>query len=349
MPSPLPIKSLIRLNWLLIFAFTAIISLYLIFLLDEIPLYKVFYMGMTALGIGLVAFANVRILILLTRRLNSKGQVFKRYRYFFTYMASATIYLMLAPAFDYFEHKSTLYPFPVYLLIFIISSILVNTVIILLQDFLILQSDKAHADLELSKIKVAHAEATNLLLKQQIHPHFLFNALNTLKALYRKDSCAGDSYIVHLANFLRASVYNHTAKTSSLAGELAILLDYLEMQKIRFGPALNCVIDLPAEVLNDHYLPSFSLQPLLENAIKHNELTLESPLVVNVFYAEGRVIVSNTLKKKKLNAASTYHGLANLAERYSLLSGDEVIINENENTFSVSIRLLTNEYSDHRG
>jgi sensor histidine kinase YesM len=349
MPSPLPIKSLIRLNWLLVFAFTAIISLYFIFLMDEIPLYKVFYMVMTAVGIGLVAFVNVTILILLTRKSNVQGKVLRRYRYFFTYTASVTIYLMLAPVFDYFEHKSNLYPFPVYLLMFVFSSILVNTVIILLQDFVILQADKSHAELELSQIKTAHAEATNLLLKQQIHPHFLFNALNTLKALYRKDPGAGDSYIVHLANFLRASVYNHAAKTSSLADELALLLDYLEMQKIRFGSALNCIIDLPPDILNDHYLPSFSLQPLLENALKHNELTQQSPLVVNIFCSEGRIVVSNTLKKKNLNVTSTNHGLANLAERYSLLSGDEIIINENKEAFSVSIKLLNNEYSDHRG
>ncbi|WPV00632.1 histidine kinase [Mucilaginibacter sp. cycad4] len=349
MPSPLPIKSLIRLNWLLVSTFTAIISLYFIFLLDEAPLYKVFYMAMTALGISLVAFVNVRILILLARKYSARGKVFRRYRYFFTYTASAAAYVMLAPAFDYIEHKSNLFPFPVYLIIFLVSGILVNTVIVLLQDFVILQADKAHADLELSQIKTAHAEATNLLLKQQIHPHFLFNALNTLKALYRKDPCAGDNYIVHLANFLRASVYNHAAKTSSLADELALLLDYLEMQKIRFGSALNCIIDLPADILNDRYLPSFSLQPLLENAIKHNELTQQSPLIINIFCSEDRIVVSNTLKKKNLNVTSTYHGLANLAERYSLLSGDEVIINENANTFSVSIRLLNNEYSDHRG
>jgi two-component system LytT family sensor kinase len=349
MPSPLPIKSLIRLNWLLVFTFTAIISLYFIFLLDEIPIYKVFYMGMTALGIGSVAFVNVRILILLVRTYSVKGKAFRRYRYFFTYAASAIIYLMLAPAFDYFEHKGKLYPFPVFLVIFFVSSVLVNTVIIMLQDFVILQAGKAHADLELSQIKAAHAEATNLLLKQQIHPHFLFNALNTLKALYRKDPGAGDNYIVHLANFLRASVYNHAAKTSSLADELALLLDYLEMQKIRFGSALNCIIDLPFDILNDRYLPSFSLQPLLENALKHNELTQQSPLVINIFCSEDRIVVSNTLKKKNLNVTSTHHGLANLAERYSLLSGDEVIISENKDTFSVSIKLLNNEYSDHRG
>lgn len=133
-----------------------------------------------------------------------------------------------------------------------------------------------------------------------------------------------------------------------LADEVALLSDYLEMQKIRFGIALDCTIDLPDEILKDHYLPSFSLQPLLENAIKHNDLTQESPLVVHIFCLEGRIVVYNNLQKKSVNVSSAYHGLANLAERYSLLSGDKIMIKEDKNTFSVSIKLLTNEYSDHR-
>ena len=86
--------------------------------------------------------------------------------------------------------------------------------------------------------------------------------------------------------------------------------------------------------------------------IEHYEVGVraqQSPLVINIFCAEDRIVVSNTLKKKNLNVTSTHHGLANLAERYSLLSGDEIIINENKDAFSVSIKLLNNEYSDHRG
>lgn len=348
MDSVLPIKNLIRLNWLLVVAFTAISSVYFVFLLDDLPMHKIFYTVMTGLGIGLVGFANVGILILLERRYIIETKRFKVYRYLYTYAASLVIYIALSPVFDYIAKKSEVYPYLVFPSIFVVSSLVVNTVIVIFHDFIILHSDKARAGLELSKLKTANAEATNLLLKQQIHPHFLFNALNTLKALYRKDPRAGDTYIVHLANFLRASVYNHAAKVSTLADEVALLSDYLEMQKIRFGMALDCTIDLPPVMLKDHYLPSFSLQPLLENAIKHNDLTQEAPLIVHIFYLEGRVVVYNNLQKKSVNVSSAYHGLANLAERYSLLSGDEIIIKEDKSTFSVSIKLLTNEYSDHR-
>ncbi|MDN3584691.1 sensor histidine kinase [Mucilaginibacter flavus] len=349
MRSPLPIKNLVRLNWLLVFSLTAIVTLYLFFLLDETIVRKLFLVIITATGIALVAFSNIGIRIYLARKFPANPKSAKRYRFYVTYTVSIFIYLGLGPLFDALPGKSYLYSFPIYLLMLVFSGAFVNTVILMLHGFVILQADKAHAELELSRLKTAHAEAANLLLKQQIHPHFLFNALNTLKALYRKDAAAGDTYLVHLANFLRASVYSHDSKASSLGDELALLLDYLEMQKIRFGTALDCVIDLPDDLLKTGYLPSFSLQPLLENAIKHNGLTRESPLIIHIFCRDDRIIVSNTLKKKTLNVASAYHGLANLAERYNLLSGDEIIIKEEADTFSVSIKLLTNEYSDHRG
>jgi len=302
---------------------------------------------MTALALGLTGFANIGVLIILAHKFDVRTKAFTRYRYVFTYFSSAAIYLLLSPVFNHISNKN--YPYPFFLSMFFVSSAIVNSLIILLQNFVMLQNNKARADLELSNLKTAHAEAANLLLKQQIHPHFLFNALNTLKALYRKDAAAGDTYIVHLANFLRASVFSHAAKVSSLEDELAFLRDYLEMQKMRFGAALDCTIDLPEEIMKDYYLPSFSLQPLLENAIKHNELTQQAPLMVHIYYLEERIIVKNNLQKKNMNVSSANHGLANLAERYRLWSGDEVIIKEDTNTFLVSIKLLTDEYSDHRG
>jgi LytS/YehU family sensor histidine kinase len=225
---------------------------------------------------------------------------------------------------------------------------MVNTLMLVSQNFVILQTEKARADIEISYLKIAHAEAANLLLKQQIHPHFLFNALNMLKSLYRKDIEAGDTYIVHLANFLRASIFRQASKISRLDEELALLQDYLQMQQIRFGSALACTISVPTQSLKQYYLPTFSLQPLLENAIKHNELTEEMPLQIAIYQHNDRIVVRNNLQKKTVRESSTQNGLANLAERYRLLSEDQIIINEDPHFFSISIKLLTNENSDHR-
>ena len=342
MQGALPIKSLIRLNFLLMLALSAINFVFLS--INEYEIKTLLYTLMTALNIGLISFVNTGLLYYFVGKFKPGTRQFMWYRYTCSHIFSASVNLIIWPWFL----SSDTWTFDLkWFAIFLLSSIIVNSLVIILQDFILLHYEKASADLEVSRLKAAHAEASNLLLKQQIHPHFLFNALNTLKALYRKDPKAGDTYIVHLANFLRASVYNHTAKLSTVEEEVKLFKDYLEMQKIRFGTALQVHVDIPVEVLKSYNIPSFSLQPLLENAIKHNELTEASPLIVAVSISDDRIVIYNNLQKKVVTESSTNNGLANLTERYRLLSGDEVMINEDEHAFWVSIKLLKNEYSNH--
>jgi LytS/YehU family sensor histidine kinase len=303
---------------------------------------------MTVFNIAVIGFLNIFILIFLNRRYGRKSKKFRQYRYILTYAGSAAIYLLVWPVFAALSKKEAVFTDIGMLLIFLVSSAMVNTLMLVSQNFVILQNEKARADVEISQLKIAHAEAANLLLKQQIHPHFLFNALNMLKSLYRKDIAAGDTYIVHLANFLRASIFQQTSRVSRLDEEFALLQDYLEMQQIRFGSALTCTITVPADSLKKYYLPTFSLQPLLENAIKHNELTEEMPLAITIYQDDDQIVMRNNLQKKKIRESSTNNGLANLAERYRLLSEDQIIIKEDPHFFSISIKLLTDEYSDHR-
>jgi len=347
MEKRLPTRNLVRLNWLLAVVMSATVFLFLLQVKTE-P-HKLLFTTMTGIAIVLIGYANIGILIILKRRPGIATNQFKRYRYLLSYAASAATYLALWPVFARLSGESWSYLDLTLFATFISSGALVNTMIVFLHDVIILQTDKAQSDLELSRLKTAHAEAAHLLLKQQVHPHFLFNALNTVKALYRKNPGAGDAYIVHLANFLRASVVNHASSVSTLEDELALLNDYVEMQKIRFGTALEYSIVLPGNLLKAFYLPTFSLQPLMENAIKHNELTQEAPLKVCIHARGDWITVSNNLQKKNVPVSSASHGLANLTERYRLWSGDEVIIKEDQNSFSVSIKLLTDAYSDYRG
>ena len=82
------------------------------------------------------------------------------------------------------------------------------------------------------------------------------------------------------------------------------------------------------------------MQHLLENAIKHNALTIENPLLIEVKYDNNRIIVSNNIQVKDLSEETTGRGLANLAERYGILSGDEILFQSDDNHFSVSLKIL---------
>jgi sensor histidine kinase YesM len=222
----------------------------------------------------------------------------------------------------------------------VIISVLVNILIIALQNFIVLLEAKAKADIENSKLRAANADAANQLLRQQIHPHFLFNALNILKSLYRVNAKLGEEYLIRLSDFLRAAVSNNNIKTIPLKEELKLCKDYLEMQRIRFNNSLEYSVSISEEALNSGYVPSFSIQPLLENAIKHNELTEESPLHIFIQQDGDRIKIINNLKRKNTTETSTGSGLMNLTERYRLLSGEELFIDETDNTFTVSIKIL---------
>lgn len=301
----------------------------------------------TVLGVMLIGFADVFIMIILNKIYKTQSRKFRVLRYLITYPVSIIIYLLVWPIIAYAAHNKWSYSDGGLFLAFVGSGFVINTMILILHDSVLLYEHKLHSELELSRLKAANAEAANLLLKQQIQPHFLFNALNTLKALYHNDTDTADTYIVHMANFLRASVFRHASNISGLEDELGLLNDYLAMQRMRFGTALNCSIAISKEDIKSYNLPSFSLQPLLENAIKHNNFTQQAPLNITIRQMGERLVFKNNIQRKKIKSPSTNYGLANLAERYRLCCGDDIIIEENEQSFSVSIKLLKNENSNN--
>ncbi len=217
-------------------------------------------------------------------------------------------------------------------------------------NFILLQFAKSRTELEISKLKMANFESANQLLRQQIQPHFLFNALNVLKSLIRKYPETAEAYLIRLSDFLRASLNVSKVDTATVREELKLCEDYMEMQKIRFGDSLDYQVTLEETDRNlDNYLPFFSLQPLLENAIKHNQLTPAAPLRIEVSRLGEWIEVKNNLQPKNFVEGSNGNGLYNLKERYRILSGDEVGIRMTEDEFSVRIKILNHEYRRNRG
>jgi sensor histidine kinase YesM len=225
----------------------------------------------------------------------------------------------------------------------------INSVILIILDLILIKSKQTETEIENARLKLKNAEAINQQLKQQIHPHFLFNSLNTLKSLINKSPQAAEDYLVKLSDFLRISISTGNDNTVRISEELKLCLHYLEMQKIRYGAALNYTINISDEVQRSGFIPVFSMQLLCENAIKHNALTYETPLQILINFEDGRIIVSNNIRKKLISESSPGLGLINLAERYRILSGDEIHIKNSVDQFSVSIKILTDENSNNRG
>ncbi len=291
-----------------------------------------------------IAFADILWLLLFRKQSFSRSLHSKKKYYLVSYVFSSGLFLSVVWCYNYLHHQQINL---IDIITLIIISVFVNTLIIMLHNYIILQDIKVTSDMENSLLKAANAEAANQLLRQQIHPHFLFNALNILKSLYKVDSVAAEEYLVCLSDFLRASVSNNNTKVVRLKDELKLCQDYLRMQKIRFGDALVCSVSVSEEIIESRFVPSFSIQPLLENAIKHNELTEEQPLRITIAQIDDRIKVSNTLKPKMISEASSGSGLNNLSERYRILSNDELLIETDDATFSVSIKLFDHQISMH--
>ncbi|MBN1188088.1 MAG: histidine kinase [Bacteroidales bacterium] len=234
--------------------------------------------------------------------------------------------------------------FQILILIFVIISI--NSVVLIIQDLVLLIEKKTKIENENISLKIKNMEAANQKLKQQLQPHFLFNSLNVLKTLIKKEPDNAETYVKRLSDFLRASVLYDNVNTVKLEEEIKLCLDYLEMQKIRFGDAIHFEVDIPDKAKSG-YLPVFSIQMLLENAIKHNAFTIEAPLLIRLLYSNGYITVSNNHQQKFANESSAGMGLINLSERYKIISGDDVLIQSDDTTFSVSVKILSHEDSNH--
>lgn len=291
--------------------------------------------------LSLNAFSNLALLLFMENKLIIKKSVHRRKYLLLSYGLSYLGYISVIVVYSII--KRTTIPTSMFLYVWLLC-MMTNTLILTLQNYVILHDEKINADLENSQLKAANADAANQLLRQQIQPHFLFNALNILKSLYKVNPKLGEEYLIRLSGFLRASVSNNNIKVIPLREELRLCEDYLEMQKIRFGKALTYSISVPEATQKKGLVPSFSIQPLLENAIKHNELTEEAPLHIQIQENGERITVTNNVKLKATTEISTRSGLANLSERYRLIAGDDLVIEPGKDTFSVSIKILSNDH-----
>lgn len=231
-----------------------------------------------------------------------------------------------------------------------IQALSINIIILVLIEMIMLKVRKQQTELENDRLRLINLEARHNQLKQQLHPHFLFNSLNTLKSLIKKKPELAEEYLIRLSDLLRFSIYANTEEVVPVEKELELCINYLHMQQVRFGAALTFSIDIPDSPQSAGKLPVYSIQLLAENAIKHNILTLEQPLHIRITgkTGTGKITVSNNMQPKLSIEDGNGVGLTNLAERYHLLGKAGLEISRGQGEFSVTIKILTDEHSDNR-
>ena len=192
----------------------------------------------------------------------------------------------------------------------------------------------------------AHALATEARLaslESRIHPHFLFNTLNSIAALIRKDPKKAEIMVERLSRILRYSLDSETDHLVSLRDEIKLSEDYLEIQKARFADKLEYKFEIE-ETVNGARLPSFAIHTLVENTVKHvtSESTEKTFLTVKAFRNNSRLFVRVQDNGSGFSFADVKkgHGLDNLKQRMFALYGEKAEMKIEDESQNGSVTLM---------
>lgn len=226
-----------------------------------------------------------------------------------------------------------------------VRGILINLVFYMFLHLLQQNYENQHVSMELERIRHDSLGAQYEMLKQQVNPHFLFNSLNTLKAMVESGDEEAVDFILKLSNFYRYTLESRKHDLIHVREEMEILNAYLFLQKARFDEGIMFTSLLSEETL-ETLIPPFTLQLLVENCIKHNIVSLEHPLRIRIYEDGKAIVVENPIQLKKGNDNSLGVGLSNIVRRYDHLLDRQVTIVNDEKDFKVKLPFIY-EYHHH--
>jgi LytS/YehU family sensor histidine kinase len=185
-------------------------------------------------------------------------------------------------------------------------------------------------------------------LKSQVNPHFLFNCFNTLSSLISEDPGQAVKFLDELSKVYRYLLRSNEEGLTTLKSELQFIRSYFQLLKSRYGNAVEMDIEVDRKYEN-YLLPSLSLQLLVENAVKHNIVSRQLPLVIDIFTTPGnKLIVNNNIQLKVIKAPSNKVGLVNIRTKYELLEHPGFQVMEDDKNFTVVLPLLWNKTHDNK-
>ncbi len=215
------------------------------------------------------------------------------------------------------------------------------------------------ADYVFSKMKETNAEKETLLvlslqtdfdsLKNQVNPHFLFNCFNTLSSLISEDRQKAEQFLDELSKVYRYLLRNNEEGLTTVENEIRFIHSYFQLLQTRHGEAVQLNIEIDKRY-NTYLLPSLTLQLLVENVVKHNALSKNKPLVIDIFTTTGNtLVVNNNLQRRSVKPPGTKVGLDNIKLKYQLLNQPGFQVMENEKNFTVVLPLIWNQQAAKAG
>ncbi|MFN8256131.1 MAG: histidine kinase [Bacteroidales bacterium] len=224
----------------------------------------------------------------------------------------------------------------------IITAVVINTFV---GAFVVIRHSTREwkkAAVEAEKFKRQSIESQYTTLVNQINPHFLFNSLNALASLIPQSPEKAVEFVNKFSKIYRYVLDARDKIVCEIKDELDFADSYCFLQKIRFGDNLIIEKQISSDCLNK-FLPPLSIQLLIENAIKHNEISRANPLKIKIYNTNDFLFVENNLSPKDVKSESTGIGLNNLIERYKHLCNSEPTFNIENEIYIAKLPVITEE------
>lgn len=217
-------------------------------------------------------------------------------------------------------------------------------VVLLIVHFVYLYKGYQENKVKEQKIIAGTANAKFESLKNQIDPHFLFNSLNVLSSLIEENPDNAQRFTTSLSKIYRYVLEQKDKELVSIEEELDFAKTYMNLLKMRFENSL--FYELPSTIPNpEAKVVPLSLQLLLENTVKHNVVSEQRPLNIRIFMDGDYLAIQNDYQKKEVLQERKGVGLQNIINRYGIITNRKVLIEQNEQTFTVKIPVLTKQIS----
>jgi sensor histidine kinase YesM len=223
--------------------------------------------------------------------------------------------------------------------------VLINVICVLfvthVYETIFMVKEQQSEQLRNAELSQAKAEAELAALKNQIDPHFMFNSLNSLSYLISKDQQKALLFTENLAEVYRYILSQKEQTLVLLEDELDFTQKYTELLHLRFGKALHFKKHFNGALDKRFLIPPTSVFVALENAVKHNEISEQHPLQVDIDLKEDYLIISNKIREKRNLQHSSRIGLKNLDERFRIVTGKNIRSGKNEESvFKVELPLI---------
>jgi hypothetical protein len=200
--------------------------------------------------------------------------------------------------------------------------------------------EQQNEQLKNAELQRAKAEAELAALKNQVDPHFMFNSLNTLTHLVKVDPPRALEFTENLAEVYRYILMQKDHTLVLLDDELDFTHKYTDLLHLRFGQALIIKKRFNGSVGKEFLIPPTSVFIAFENAVKHNEISERTPMMIDVDLKEGMLYVINSIRERKNIGHSSKIGLKNLDERFRLVTGKGISAGKENEKFVVKLPLI---------